>query len=211
VFFNSALVAAVHLRLSGGDPTVSYGIKEALKHLKAIIGWTLITATVGLILRSLRSRKNFLQNIVIGIIGFAWHLVTLFVIPVLVIENKGPIESIKRSANIIKRTWGEAIIGGIGIGLAITALVILGFIVFFFALAFGSVFGLIVLIPIIVLAVLYFVLVILVGSVAGTIFNTALYHYAVNQKAPMGFSEEQLRSAFKPSKKASFPIKGGFV
>lgn len=204
VFFNSALVAAVHLRLSGGDPTVSYGISEASKHLSAIIGWVVIAATVGLVLRLLRSRNNILQNLVLGVIGFAWHLVTYFVVPVLVIEGKGPIASIKRSASIIRGTWGEAIVGGLGIGAAFFGLFLLGIVLVFLGSIFLApifvltpIFGGIISFIIIVLAVLYFVLIFLVASVAGTIFNTALYHYAVKKQAPLGFSKEQLDSAFK--------------
>ena len=55
IFFNSALVAAARERLEGGDPNVMSGIRAVRGMWLAILGWTIITGTVGLILQALQS------------------------------------------------------------------------------------------------------------------------------------------------------------
>ena len=42
---------------------------------------------------------------------------TFLVLPVLVVEQIGPIQAVKRSAELFKRTWGENMIANAGIGL----------------------------------------------------------------------------------------------
>ena len=49
-FFNSALVGAALIRLDGGDPTVSDGLAIASKRMGSILGYAVISATVGMIL-----------------------------------------------------------------------------------------------------------------------------------------------------------------
>jgi hypothetical protein len=117
IFSNSALVGAAMIRLKGGDPTVSDGFRIALQNIKSIFGFAVISATVGMILRMISERSNTLGRFVISLIGLAWNLATFLVIPVLVVEGIGPIESVKRSVALLKRTWGEQIAGNIGFGL----------------------------------------------------------------------------------------------
>src|SRR5690606_12092796 len=125
-FFNTALVGAAMIRLEGGDPTVSDGLRIARERMGAILGYAAIAATVGLVLRALEERAGFLGRIVIGLIGLAWTLATFLVVPVLVSQNVGPVEALKESVRLLKRSWGENLAGNVGIGLAfglITAVV----------------------------------------------------------------------------------------
>ncbi len=56
IFSNSALVGAATIRLKGGDPTVGDGLRIASQHFGAIVGYALISATVGVILRAIAER-----------------------------------------------------------------------------------------------------------------------------------------------------------
>ena len=119
IFFNSALIAAANIRLDGGDPTLSDGFRIAFSHLPAILGWAAIAATVGLILQALRERGGALGFVVSLIGGMAWGLITYLVVPILVVEGIGPVDAIKRSASLLRKTWGEQIVGNFSIGLVI--------------------------------------------------------------------------------------------
>ena len=81
IFFNSALVGAATIRLEGGDPSFSDGLRIARSRLGAILGYAAIAATVGLILQSLKNREN---NIIVRLIGsglgVAWTLATFLVV-----------------------------------------------------------------------------------------------------------------------------------
>src|SRR5256885_8273722 len=47
IYFNAAVMGAAMIRLSGGDPTISDGLKVANANPKRIPGWALVSATVG--------------------------------------------------------------------------------------------------------------------------------------------------------------------
>ena len=116
VFFNSALVAAATIRLEGGDPSFSDGIRTAKARLPAILGYAAIAATVGVLLQSLRNRDN---NVIVRVIGsslgMAWTLATFLVVPVLVNREIGPVDALKESVALLKKTWGENAIGNIAV------------------------------------------------------------------------------------------------
>lgn len=189
VFFNAALVSAAHERLSGGDPTVGSAIGGAARHLGSIVAWSAVSATVSVVLRSLQERAGFLGQIVGGLAGIAWSLVTFLVIPMLVIEGVGVGEAVKRSASLFKRTWGEQVSAHVGFGL-------LGFVaalptMAIFALAVGSGNGGLIALAM-VLGVVWMIGVAVVLSALNGIFQAALYHYAVDGQVPGGFFDERL-------------------
>ncbi len=197
-FFNSALVGAAMIRLDGGDPTVSDGLRIARGKWKQILGYAAIAATVGLILRGLEQRAGFLGRIVIGFIGVAWTLATFLTVPVLVARDIGPVDAVKESASLLKQTWGESLIGNGGIGLVLglfnVALMLAGGgIVVFLAIQ-----GLTSLaVTMAVVAVVAVILTALVHSALSGIYSAVLYRYAVAGDAPQGFDGMLLQNAFQ--------------
>ncbi|MDO9445537.1 MAG: DUF6159 family protein, partial [Dehalococcoidia bacterium] len=118
LFFNTALIASAMLRLRGGDPNVGYGLRAASSHVAALLVWALISATVGMILQALRNRTdNFIGRIAIGMVGGVWAYMTFFVVPVIVAQDAGPIEAIKRSSSLFRETWGRQVASSFGFGL----------------------------------------------------------------------------------------------
>ena len=69
-----------------------------------------------MVLRAISERAGFVGKIVVGLLGFAWNVATYLVVPVLAVENVGPIEAVKRSASYLRKTWGEQIVGNLGMG-----------------------------------------------------------------------------------------------
>lgn len=198
-FFNTALVGAALIRLDGGDPTLQDGINIAMSRLGKIIGYAAIASTVGLILNWLRD-QGFIGQIVSGLVGFAWNIATFLVVPVLVIENVGPIEAVKRSAGLLRQTWGEQIVGNVGIGLVfglitVAVIFLIGMPLVFVGIASGSV---LVAIITIALAVLAVGAVILIGSALQGIYVAAVYKYATAGVTVEYFDPELVQNAFKP-------------
>ncbi|MDH3607145.1 MAG: DUF6159 family protein [Acidimicrobiia bacterium] len=199
IFFNTALVYAANERLSGGDPTIGSAIAGASKHLPQIFVWAAISATVSVILKSLQERAGILGQIVIGIVGLAWTLVTFLVIPVYVVENVGVKEALTRSGNLFKKTWGENVAAQVGFGL-------LGFLaaipfVLLAALALSSGTEAVAAIGIIV-AVVGIVAVSVILSALNAIFQTALYHYASSGAVPGDyFDNDNFAHAFVPKRR----------
>jgi len=198
VFFNCALVGAAMIRLDGGDPTLSDGLGAAKRRLPAILGYAAIAATVGVLLQSLKHKDNFLVRLLGSGLGVAWTLATFLVVPVLVSRDVGPIDALKQSVTLLKRTWGENAIGNVGIGAAfglLTALaVLIGVGVTFVALqasvALGIAIGVVCALGVLLLGVYQ-------AALTG-IYSAALYRYAVSHEVPDGFSGAQLAHAFEP-------------
>jgi hypothetical protein len=197
-FFNTALVGAAMIRLDGGDPTVADGLAIARGKIGTIIGYAAIAATVGMILRALEERAGFIGRIVIGLIGAAWTVATFMVVPVLVAQDVGPIEAVKESAGLLKRSWGENLIGNGGIGVAfglITfAVMAAGIALTVFSAAnhvlpLAIAFGAVTVIAVLMLA--------LVQAALSGIYSAALYRYATSGQAPAGFDGGVLQDAFR--------------
>ena len=127
-FANTALVGAALIRLRGGDPTVGDGFRIAASRIVPIIGYALIAATVGVILRGISRRSNGIGRLIASLVGFAWNVATYLVVPVLAVENVGPLAAIQRSAGLLRRTWGEQIAGNLGLGAIFTLFYLLLFV-----------------------------------------------------------------------------------
>lgn len=198
IFFNSALIGAAMIRLNGGDPTVADGFRIAMSKLPAILGYAVIAATVGVILRALQERAGFIGRMVVGMIGLAWTVASFLVVPVLVSQDIGPIDAVKRSADLLKKTWGQNLIGtgGIGLvfGLAIVAFVIVGGAVIALAVSSGI---LALTITAIVAFVVVLLMMILIQAALQGVYAAALYRYATEGEAGQGFDKAMVASAFK--------------
>ena len=198
IFFNSALIGAAMIRLNGGDPTVADGFRIAMSKLPAILGYAVIAATVGVILRALQERAGFIGRMIIGMIGLAWTVASFLVVPVLVSQDIGPIDAVKRSAELLKKTWGQNLIGtgGIGLvfGLAIFALIFAGGGLIFLAVSSGI---LAITITVIVAVVVALLLLILIQAALQGVYAAALYRYATEGDAGEGFDKDMVAAAFK--------------
>ena len=198
VFFNVALIACAMIRFRGGNPTVRDGLAAARERLGLIAAWAALAATVGVVLRMIEERVGFVGKIVVLILGAVWTIATFFVVPVLVVENLGPVEAAKRSVEIVRKAWGEAIVSNIGIGL-LTFLAMLLVVVPFavlmavIALKAGSI-----AIAVIgaVLTIALVVTIQLASSALTSILLSALYLYATGGQVPAGFDPARLKAAF---------------
>lgn len=199
-FFNAALVGAALIRLDGGVPTVGHGLAIASRRMPAILGYAAIAATVGMVLRFVAERAGFVGRIATAFFGMAWTLTTYLTVPVLVTKDIGPIDAIKESAAIFKRTWGEQVVGNFGMGAAIFLMAvswtILSFVLLSVSGSFGS-FGLA--LPAIGVAVLGYVLLGLLSSALSGIYTAALYRYAMTGDAG-SFDAGIVDNAFRPKK-----------
>jgi hypothetical protein len=151
-----------------------------------------------MILRAISERAGFIGRIVVGLIGFAWSVATYLVVPVLAAEGVGPIEAIKRSASYLRKTWGEQIVGNLGIGTAFGLLtlgtVLSGGLLFVGAAATGSV---ALMVAVGVMTLLALIALALIGSALGGVYAAAVYRYAADGQTGTYFSAALVRDAFR--------------
>ena len=174
-FCNAALVGAAMIRFGGGTPTV------------------------GMILRAIQERIGFLGRIVVGLLGVGWTVATAMVVPVLVTHDVGPVDAVKESAGLLKKTWGENVIGKGGLSLAFLV-VYLALIVAAIALVVGAIWlgSTALLVMVCMAAVVAFILTALAHSALTGIYSAALYRYATTGSAGAGFDSGVLQAAFAP-------------
>ncbi|MEI6737288.1 MAG: DUF6159 family protein [Pseudomonadota bacterium] len=199
-FFNAALVGAAMMRLDGGTPTIRDGLNIALSKWQSILGYAAIAATVGMLLRALQQRVGFLGKIIVGLIGAGWTVATYLVVPVLVANDVGPLQAVKESVTLLKKTWGENVIGQAGIS---TVFALIQFVVI--------VFGVLLVIAAVVtksvaaiilaglIAVTLLILTSLVHAALSGIYAAALYRYASGGRQTAGFDSHALENAFRPA------------
>jgi hypothetical protein len=193
IFFNTALVSCVYARLNGQTMTIGEGLATAARHIVPILAWAIIAATVGLILRMIQERTGTLGKIAAGIAGGVWTLVTMFVVPVMIFEEKGVLDSMMESLALFKKTWGESVAGTISIGIVFGAAGMAGFLVVVAAFFTGN-------LPAVLIAIALFIVLIaalaIVSSAMNGIFIVSLYTYAKTGAVPSAYPGDLIRNAF---------------
>jgi hypothetical protein len=202
VFCNAALISCALMRFNGQEPTLGDGFRAAGARLPQIAAWALVSATVGLLLKIIENAHEKIGEFISAILGTAWTILTFFVVPVLVVEKLGPFAAISRSVSLLKKAWGEALIGGIGLGLFKLLLFLPGILLLFGGIFLGiSLQSLPIGLAVGGLGVLCLIAAALMGSTLDAIFLTALYQYAAFEKVADGFDRATIEGAF--SRKAA--------
>jgi hypothetical protein len=170
IFFNMALVHCTRMYFHGEEVSIQKGLQFSISRIGAIFTWSLFAATVGTLLRTLQENLGIVGRIITGIIGIVWSVATFFVVPVIAYENVGPIDAFKRSANLMKKQWGESLVANFSFGLVQLIAVFVVCIPLFFVGSMIHVFAGV------ALAMLGGFIIMAVISATQTIFISAVYH-----------------------------------
>ena len=198
IFFNCALVGAAMIRLDGGDPTLRDGFDAARSRLPAILGYAAISATVGVLLQAMKNKQNFLVRLLGGGLGVAWTLATFLVVPVLVSRDIGPIDALKQSMGLLKRTWGENAIGNVGIGAAFGVVTFVAVLLSVGLVVLAAQASVALAVAVGVACALGVLLLGIYQAALTGIYSAALYRYAVSNQTPPAFQGVALSQAFVP-------------
>lgn len=196
IFCNSALISCALLRFNGETPTLADGFRTAMARLPQIFAWALVSATVGVLLRVVENAHEKVGEIVAWVLGSAWSVMTFFVVPVLVVEKTGPVAAVGRSLSLLKKTWGEALVGHMGLNFVMFLLAIP---IILLLVAGGAMIAYGMAVPgvaLLVVAGIAFLMHMAVGAALHTIFLAALYQYAAQDRVPEGFDRNVMASAF---------------
>ena len=196
IFFNAALISCALKSFRGERPTLGDGMAAAGSMLPQILGWALVSATVGMLLRGIESSHEKAGQFISQILGSIWTVITYFVVPVMVVEKLGPFDALSRSTSILKKTWGEALVGKMGLGFFLflllipgVLLVVLGVMLLQTAEPLG--------IALIVCGGIYLLIDMAVSAALDSIFIAALYQYAALDQIPEGFDGSSMRQAVR--------------
>ncbi|MFT5818954.1 MAG: hypothetical protein ACI8ZM_000175 [Crocinitomix sp.] len=190
VFFNVGLVHCTRIYLQGGKPNFGDGVRFSMKRIPIILGWAVLSATVGLLLRVIQENSGVFGNIIAGIIGVVWSIMTFFVVPVLAYEEVGPFEALKRSGKIMKEKWGESIGASFSFGiLSLVAWLII-------ALPLGLIFGMINPMLGLSIGILAAFLIQSIVSSAEMVFIATVYHSVVEEQPVDAFDSGLIDDLF---------------
>ena len=179
------------------------GFGVAWSRVQAILFWSLLAGVVGLIIRNIEERLGIIGRIIAGLIGLAWSVAATFAIPVLleVGATSNPVKILTQSATTIKRTWGEMLVGYVGMR-GTNWMVLLGSVLFWVvAIALGAVthqYWL--LIPIGCLWLVCVLVYAFLSSIASRIYLCALYVYSTQGVVPGNFDQSMMDMAWKVRK-----------
>lgn len=199
VFFNVAVVAMASVALEGRRPSIREGIDVAWSRLGLIARWTLLSIGVGTLIQLLFEKlPPVMDRVAQWLVGAAWGVVTLLVVPVIVHEGGSATGAVDRSARLVRERWGEGVagsvvIGGWGMLLWIPALVLILPVI---ALIEAGT-----LVPGVALAVVALLLGLagfVIADALRQVFSAALYSFAVTSAPPRGFTHEDLAGTMRP-------------
>lgn len=201
-FFNTAFYSQILQALAGHPVSVEDGLRAAWARVHAILMWSLLAGTVGLIIKALEDRFGWIGRWAMKFVGVVWSVASIFAIPALVREGStNPLALLRSSASTLRKTWGESLIGYAGITIS-------SWIMLFCSIVFvvGTVaLAVIVDSPVLIgMAVLTW-LVGMIGfgyltSVAGHVYRCALYVYAADGIVPAPYTTDLLNAAWKTKK-----------
>ncbi|MBK9335637.1 MAG: hypothetical protein IPM98_03210 [Lewinellaceae bacterium] len=188
VFFNTALIHCAIKILNGEQTSLSEGLNFAFSRIGKIFAWSVLSATVGTLLQALQETGKIGQ-IISSLIGVAWSILTFFVVPVLVYEDRGVLDCVKESGRLMKQKWGESLSANVSFGLfnflGILASVAIGIVL---ATYVNVVLG-------IVIGLLLILLVSTIATAARSVFVAAVYNHVIGK--PTGnFDGAALDSVF---------------
>ena len=196
VFFNCALFACVMQILKRGETSLWFGITLAIKRIHYIVGWSLISASVGIILRIIERRQAG-TKLVASLIGTAWAALTYFAVPVIVTHGCNPFSAIRRSKDLLKETWGTALMGNFSMGIFDILLFLPVAIIGGLVIVCGHVLEAPDVITLgWILSGVLFAIYLVVASAAHEIFRAYTFAYATGRGLPRWISPSTIRKAF---------------
>ncbi|MBK8024220.1 MAG: hypothetical protein IPK19_22990 [Chloroflexi bacterium] len=205
IFSNVALVGAVFKLMRGEKATLQDGFAIASARFGKIFVYALISATIGVLARSIREGGRQSNNglvailaaILGGLIQGAWNLLVFFAIPIIVVEDVGVVDSMKRSLELFKKTWGESFVGNTAIGIASClvwlAILVVGGAIIALAVSTGSI---VLIVAAVLLVVLAFAVLSLINGAINGVFQASLYRYAMEGEAGPFIDTALAREAF---------------
>lgn len=196
-FCNVAFYHEIMQAMNGNAVSIQRGYHFAKTRWQAILWWSLFAGLVGYIIQTIEQRVGFLGKLITALIGFAWSVASIFIIPTLVrdTETSNPLELLRHSAGTLKRTWGETVIGFVGM----EAILFFFFLPFFMAIGFIGGFTHHAIAPLLMVPLMFLMILPLswIINVVNSVYRCALYIYATEGVVPGTFDKELLDSAWK--------------
>lgn len=194
IFFNVTLIAMVDDYFRKNTFSFAKGFGLAVYRIPGILSWTLITGSVGILIRMIAAleQKFDIPSIVSSLLEVGWAAATYFVVPIICFyDSASPSALYDESARLIRQTWGEGVIKIVGASLFTFVICIPLYIAFLVLVNTSSAYHIQLYTILGIAALLMMMFTATINGVLQTIF----YNYADSQYIPPGFNSEFLTNA----------------
>ncbi|MGN6475253.1 MAG: DUF6159 family protein [Mycobacteriales bacterium] len=185
------IVAAATDILSGKKSSFGNAWLAALTKLPQLVGFGVVYAAERTLTGMLRGKRSWSPTtIAANAIDRAWDFATFLAIPVLLYENVGVFESVRRSGKLVAKRWGVQLTARSALGLAL-------FVCAFPVIALGMLvaFGVSVPLGIAIVLVALLAQIAFAGALTG-VLSAALYRFAVTGLIAPGFRDSDMWAVF---------------
>ncbi|MDZ5810806.1 DUF6159 family protein [Halorubrum sp. AD140] len=175
-FFNAAVVHCAAQLFDGNSTSVRDGLAAAWRARRQIAAWAVVSATLGTVLYILDEKFGVVGGLTRAVFNLAWALLTFFIVPVIVLDQRRDLRSqLRQSGSLFRDTWGESVSATLGVSFIFLLVALQG-------IGLGSV-GYFILDGVFATGALVGGGVIVVAAIVGSqtasaIVRTALYRYA---------------------------------
>ena len=202
-FCNTAFYHQIMEALAGREVSIGGGFRFAGSRVRSILMWSLLAGSIGLLIKLLEERLGWIGRWVMKLVGVAWSVAAVFAIPVIVREgNPNPFGLLRSSVATLRKTWGESLIGYVGLSMGSGIIMLASLVAFAVVVALVLVLHLT---PVLIAAAFVIWLLAMLAisytiGVAGHVFRCALYLYASDGVAPAPYTPDMLNAAWKVKK-----------
>lgn len=206
-YFRAALIYCIYQSLRNEKISFKEAFNVAKNNSIKIIRWTFIDSALGISMVGFTGKETgYATALPIMAARATWNLLTIFVIPILIIENLSVKNAIIRSSQLFTKVWIKATVFEFSVGWIFIIIALTGVFVIPFVLVNLS----ITILPFlsnhieIVIAIAYGLFmstILILGIIVATlreIFIIVLYNYAKTGRVPQNyFNKETIKEAFK--------------
>ena len=191
VFFTAGLTCEALRALRGQPTSLAGGLGCAASRIGALVAYAAIESTVGLALRGLARIGPNLGAWLKMLLGDTWSLLSYLSLPVLIAERRGCYDSLLRSSELMRRTWGETAASELGFRLlCIHLLIALIVICLLLARLINQPFALVLTIALALTGVV-------VVATLQAIYRAALYIFAAEGVVPDDFDTPEMHAVWR--------------
>jgi len=166
------------------------GFNVATLKIFHIAIWSLVHFLFGVVRSLIMSlfKGKFMRERVGDLIESGWNVITVFIIPIIIMENTNVYNAFKRSKLLLKKKWGEAV--GLEVGFYSLAWIIAIPLAFIFLLGYNlhetyPMFAIIVF----SIAVILTIITSAIYSALTGISKAVMYNFAIDKNIPTGFDQ----------------------
>lgn len=194
VIGQAAVISGAGQRMDGTEVTLTAALAGARGRAGRLFEWAVLATVVAIVLDLVRERLGAAGRILGSLGNMAFGVMSFLALPVIVFEDVGAIEGFKRSARLLRGTWGERVgftfsIGFVGFLAAVPGIALAGGLavtdVAALQIAGGIVGG------------LWVLAVLVVMSALSAVYKAALYRYTRGQRVDVAFAPGDLSGAFR--------------